>query len=98
MKLIGQTHNGFLAELSNRELALILGFRSSTEEGFKKSRLEIGSEVKIDKPYESAEYMRGLKSGKLRMLRSSLSHAIDSVDEAAGIVDELNLFESLKED
>ena len=98
MKIIGKTENGFIADLTSSELALILGFRSVMDSDYRRKKISTGDDVEIVKMADTAKFIRGLDVGKLSSIIRDLESAISGVDDATSTVRALTLFETLKED
>ena len=98
MKIIGSTTHGHLVDVSLAELAHIMGYENSYNEEFKKLRINNEMQFEIRAINSTAYFIRNLDTSKLKTLRKSLEDAIEEIDTATDIVQQLNLFDKLMED
>ena len=97
MKIIASTDNGFLIEATEDEIALVLGFQGQYDSNFKRSTLKIGTLIEVKKFNATASFVRNMDTNRLTSLRSSLTCAIEEVDDAIENVEAMKLFELIKE-
>jgi hypothetical protein len=98
MKIIAKINHGFLVEATENELALILGFRSSYDDDYKKLKMNIGVEIEVGKINSTAEFVRNMDQNKLKNIRQYLTNAMNEVDKTVEMVEQLNLFDKLKKE
>lgn len=58
MKIIGKTENGFILETYGDEIALLMGFQRTYDEGFKSLNVNIGTEMNLSKIAATSEFLR----------------------------------------
>jgi len=97
MKIIADTHGGFLVDVSMSEIAMILGFRNATDTAFNKSSIVCGASFDIRKANNAAEFVRTMDTKKLKSIKTSLQNAIDGIDHATDEAKGLRLFEIIQE-
>lgn len=98
MKLIAKTDNGFLADLTANEVAMILGFRSAYDDNYKKAQIKIGADIPVNRIKSTAEFVRTMEESRLKNLRQSLENAITDINNASDTVNKLKLFDALKKE
>lgn len=96
MKIIGKTQNGFILDASNDEIALLMGFRRTYDDGFKQLNVGIGTEMNLSKMAATSEFLRNVDKEKLTALKQQLGWVIDAVDEAQDTVQAITLFDTLE--
>lgn len=103
MKIIATTKDGYLAEIKGEEIANLLGYDSSYDDGFRTVvRNQVhedlaGFEIEVEKIYDLAKMLRGLNKADIAQARKTLKYTQEKIDELQNIVDKLTLFETLKE-
>jgi len=97
MKIIAKTESNYMVEVTEHEIALILGFRTNAETGFSRDMLRIGTQLEITKIDKVSRFVRNLDETKLEMIKKQLQSAIDGIDDAAETTQALTLFKTLEE-
>jgi hypothetical protein len=97
MKIIGKTHDGFLIDVSTSELALLAGFRGSSERAFLEKHFDVGHDFPLQKLDRTNEFLRNLDQDRLVELRNKLTAIVGSVDAARETIQSITLFETLKD-
>ncbi len=99
MKVIADTGNGFLLEVTSNELAQILGFRGEYDSDYKINRnaSHIGLTYDIGKIVKTAQYVRNLDADVLSQSHERLLAMAERVNEVRDLVHKLNIFEDLKQ-
>ena len=98
MKIIAKTDKGLLLEATERDVANILGYGSTYSDGFDNRMLKIGTEIPVHKIVSTADAVRTMNTGRLNQIKSNLQNAITQVEAAEDSINQLNLFEKLKEE
>lgn len=99
MKIIGKTISGFILDADNDEIALLMGFRNTYDEGMKSIKLNIGAEMDLRKMAATSEFLRTVDKDKLNRLKEQLSDAINDIEnaqEAIQAIQAITLFETIK--
>lgn len=98
MKVIAKIDSSrVLCEVSTSEMALLHGFRSQYDNGFKPDFLNVGSECNLVKMVNTSQFVRGLRSKTLESTKKTLENAIKEIDTALEIVSGLEIFNTLSE-
>jgi len=97
MKIIGKTEDGWLLEASKDDVALMMGFRYAHDDGFKNTKVTIGTEMHLTKMAATSEFLRTIDKDRLKDFKNRISYVIDDIDHAIDTVTELTIFEKLKE-
>ena len=103
MKFIARTKTGYLAEVDESEIANLLGYNSTYDDGFRtlvRNRPGedlTGFEVEVEKMYDIAMMLRNLNKTNIAKAQDTLRYAQEKVDELQDVVEKLTLFETLKE-
>lgn len=98
MKIIAKVDsNRVLCEVTNEELALLNGFRSTYDTGFERKLLEVGSECNLSKMVATSQFVRTMDTKVIEHINKSLEEAMKKVNEAGDFVNKLNIFEKLKD-
>jgi len=100
MKVIAQIDNGrVLCEVDAQELAMLNGFRSQYDSGYKNGdAMKVGAECNLKKMVTTSQFVRGLRSKTLTETKIKLEKAINDIDEAMEIVSALEVFNILSEE
>lgn len=103
MKLIATTKTGYLAEVSETEVANLLGYSSTYDDGYRTLQRNYpdenltGLEIEIERMHDVAKMLRNLTQTDIAKARQTLRYTQEKIDELQDIVDKLTLFETLKE-
>lgn len=97
MKIIGKTEDGFLLEASKDDVALMMGFRYAFDDGFKNTKITIGTEMSLTKMAATSEFLRNIDKDRLKEFKSRIEYVIDDIDRAIDTITELTIFETLKD-
>ena len=85
MKIIATTTNGFICEVSRREVSL-LGITSPT----------IGEEVPLDRAFDTLDSLRSISRSNLVYLGDQISKLQKKYEEVADIYSKTTLFDTIK--
>jgi len=103
MKLIARTKTGYLAEIEEGEIANLLGYNSTYDDGYRTvvrnqpSEDLTGFEVEVERMYDIAKMLRGLNKTDIEKVQATLRNTQEKIDELQDIVNKLTLFETLKD-
>jgi hypothetical protein len=99
MKVIAKIDNDrILCEVSGDEIALLNGFRSRYDQGFRMSEMTtVGAEYNITKMAAISQFIRNVNKGTLIGAKERLENSIQQIDEAMNEISKLGIFEILKE-
>ena len=100
MKVIAQIDNGrVLCEVDAQELAMLNGFRSQYDSGYKNAdAMKIGAECNLKKMVTTSQFVRSLRAKTLKETKEKLEKAITEIDTAMEIVSGLEVFNILSEE
>lgn len=102
MRLIASTKSGYLAEVSETEIANLLGYDSTYDDGYRTLQRNYpnenltGLEIEVERMYDVAKMLRNLNTTDIAKARQTLRYTQEKIDELQDIVDKLTLFETLK--
>lgn len=98
MKLIAVIDNGFLAEVTEEEIALLRGYRGTYAPEYRRlPEPDIGDEFDIQALTNKAAYLRELDADVLAKAESRFLQLSAEVRGVRELVQKLNLFEELKD-
>lgn len=99
MKVIAQIDNGrVLCEVDAQELAMLNGFRTQYDSGYKNGdAMKVGTECNLKKMVTTSQFVRGMRTKTLKETKEKLEKAINSIDEAMEIVSGLEVFNILSD-
>jgi hypothetical protein len=100
MKVIAKIDsNRVLCEVDITELAMLHGYRSSYDTGFKKdSATEVGAECNLKKMVTTSQFIRGVRPQTLKKTKEQLEETIKQIDSAMETIAGLEIFNILSED
>ena len=100
MKVIAQIDNGrVLCEVDAQELAMLNGFRSQYDSGYKNGdAMKVGAECNLKKMVTTSQYVRGLRTKTLKETKEKLEKAVAEIDNAMEVVSGLEVFNILSEE
>lgn len=100
MKVIAQIDNGrVLCEVDAQELAMLNGFRSQYDSGYKNAdAMKIGAECNLKKMVTTSQFVRSIRPKSLKETKEKLEKAISQIDEAMEVVSGLEVFNILSEE
>lgn len=96
MKILGSTVQGYIAELSETEVAWVQGYRNIYSNNYRGP--DAGDEINIEQFVSTSAFVRELDSERLENISNYLSESLARVNDARTTVQALTLFETLKED
>lgn len=97
MKIIADMNSGKkLVEVTENELAQILGFKTTYESGFDRNMIAIGKDIDIAKFTKVSNFVKTINTSHLSNITDRLNGAIKEVTTAIDLADELNVFDKLK--
>ena len=99
MKIIAKmSERVALCEVSEEEIALLHGFKSSYTTGYIHStHMAIGREIDVGRMANVNNYVRTMDKTVLSTIRTRLEEGIKGIDAALNEVSKLTIFETLKE-
>jgi len=97
MKIIAGTNDGYIMEVSNNEVAQIMGFRGAHDINFRNRLPEIDDNISIDDTATISQYVRNLDKDQLQVIKHDLEGVIKNIEGAMKKVQAMNLFETIKE-
>lgn len=97
MKIIAEMGSSRkMAEVTDSELALILGFDSVYDSALDKRLMEVGKDIDVAKFYRVSKSVRNLNTSYMRQILNRMADAEKEVTAAVALADELQVFEKLK--
>lgn len=99
MKVIAKIDNSrVLCEVSADELAMLHGFRSQYDSGYKNANaMEVGAECNLRKMVSTSQFVRGMRVKTLAETKEKMERAINEIDKAMETVSGLEIFNMLSE-
>lgn len=102
MKIIAKTKDGYLADLTEEEIANIMGHYSTYEPEFRKLLSNRDSDltglyIDIAKMYDMAKMLRGLNKGQISNAKGQLESARKNLEELEDTVNKMTLFDTLEQ-
>lgn len=99
MKIIGDMGSSKkLVEIDDNEIAIIMGCRSAYDKDFDKRNLQVGSILDVVRFYKTSEFIRSVNTSNLQSSAGNLSAAVKEIEKAISLIDEINVFQKLKEE
>ena len=97
MKIIANIDSDrVLCEVSVDELALLNGFSSKYDPGFKNAfSAKVGAECNLKKMVTTSKFVRGLRKNTLLTTKQSLEKALADIDDVIATASGLELFSTL---
>ena len=86
-----------LVKVNITELARIMGYESTYDDGYDKDKVAVGKTIDIGKFTKISAYVRNLNTAYLNKIAAQMDDAGIRVREAIALADELNCFEKLKD-
>ena len=100
MKIIAKVDSTkFLAEVTENDVALMLGHRSVSgmSQLERQTVFQVGYELALTKPLQSSQFIRELDESQIKNVKLNLTRIIQNLDETQDMVSKLTVFEKLKE-
>ena len=100
MKIIARVDSTkFLAEVTDNDIALMLGHNSVTGMSDLEQRtvFQVGYELALTNPLQSSRFIRALDESQIKNIKRDLTSVIQNLDRTQDMVSKLTVFEKLKE-